>query len=292
MKIIDCTSFYNEHMMYEVRLNVLKDKVDKFIVTESTFSHSGKKKKLNFDINNYPKFKDKIIYVAIDKEPQGIVEEKNNPYLQRSNSLKRIALSYDESLKELKNFSNNDFIMLSDNDEIPNLNSEEFLKNNNSIVLFNQLFFYYKFNLLYDKMIWPGTKGCKKGKLKSLSWLRNIKLKKYPFWRLDTLFSNTKYIDINIIKDGGWHFTNLKSPEEMYDKFMNFGHHDEFRLSGITIEKIREKIINKEMIYDHFADKSSSNKWESNYKLKLADEKILPSYLINNKDKFSEWFSN
>ncbi len=292
MKIIDCTSFYNEHMMYEVRLNVLKDKVDKFIVTESTFSHSGKKKKLNFDINNYPKFKDKIIYVAIDKEPQGIVEEKNNPYLQRSNSLKRIALSYDESLKELKNFSNNDFIMLSDNDEIPNLNSKEFLKNNNSIVLFNQLFFYYKFNLLYDKMIWPGTKGCTKGKLKSLSWLRNIKLKKYPFWRLDTLFSDTKYIDINVIKDGGWHFTNLKSPEEMYDKFMNFGHHDEFRLSGITIEKIREKIINKEMIYDHFADKSSTNKWESNYKLKLADEKILPSYLINNKDKFSEWFSN
>ena len=292
MKIIDCTSFYNEHMIYEVRLNVLKDKVDKFIVTESTFSHSGKKKKLNFDINNYPKFKDKIIYVAIDKEPQGIVEEKNNPYLQRSNSLKRIALSYDESLKELKNFSNNDFIMLSDNDEIPNLNSEEFLKNNNSIVLFNQLFFYYKFNLLYDKMIWPGTKGCTKGKLKSLSWLRNIKLKKYPFWRLDTLFSDTKYIDINVIKDGGWHFTNLKSPEEMYDKFMNFGHHDEFRLSGITIEKIKEKIINKEMIYDHFADKSSTNKWESNYKLKLADEKILPSYLINNKDKFIEWFSN
>ena len=292
MKIIDCTSFYNEHMMYEVRLNVLKDKVDKFIVTESTFSHSGKKKKLNFDINNYPKFKVKIIYVTIDKEPEGIVEENNDPSLQRSNSLKRIALSYDESLKELKNFSNNDFIMLSDNDEIPNLNSEVFLKNKNSIVLFNQLFFYYKFNLLYDKMIWPGTNGCKKGKLKSLSWLRNIKLKKYPFWRLDTLFSSTKYIDLNIIKDGGWHFTNLKSPEEMYEKFMNFGHHDEFRLSGITIEKIREKIINKEMIYDHFADKSSTNKWESNYKLKLADEKILPSYLINNKDKFSEWFSN
>ena len=292
MKIFDCTTFYSEHLMMDIRFHVLNDFVEKFIVCESTYSHSGKKKKLNFNINNYPKFKDKIIYVTIDKEPEGIVEENNDPSLQRSNSLKRIALSYDESLKELKNFSNNDFIMLSDNDEIPNLNSEDFLKNNNSIVLFNQLFFYYKFNLLYDKMIWPGTKGCTKGKLKSLSWLRNIKLKKYPFWRLDTLFSDTKYIDINVIKDGGWHFTNLKSPEEMYDKFMNFGHHDEFRLSGITIEKIKEKIINKEMIYDHFADKSSTNKWESNYKLKLADEKILPSYLINNKDKFSEWFSN
>ena len=79
MKIYDCTSFYSEHMMYEVRLNVLADKVDKFIVTESTYSHSGEKKKLNFDINNYPKFKNKIIYVVIDKEPDGIVPESNNP---------------------------------------------------------------------------------------------------------------------------------------------------------------------------------------------------------------------
>ena len=292
MKIIDCTSFYNEHMMYEVRLNILKDKIEKFIVTESTFSHSGKKKKLNFDIDNYPKFKDKIIYIVIDKEPDGIEEENNDPSIQRSNSLKRIALSYDESLKKLGNFSSNDLIMLSDNDEIPNLNSNKFLKNKNSIVLFNQLFFYYKFNLLYDKMIWPGTKGCRKSKLKSLSWLRNIKLKRYPFWRLDTLFSETKYIDLNIVNDGGWHFTNLKTPEQMYEKFMNFGHHDEFRLSGITVDNIREKIINKEMFYNHFADKSSANKWKSNYKLKLVDEKLLPKYLINNKIKYNEWFSS
>ena len=48
MKIIDCTSFYNEHMMYEIRLNVLNNKVDQFVVTESTYSHSGKKKKIKF----------------------------------------------------------------------------------------------------------------------------------------------------------------------------------------------------------------------------------------------------
>ena len=292
MKIIDCTSFYNEHMMYEIRLNILKDKVDKFIVTESTFSHSGKKKKLNFDINNYPKFKDKISYIIIDKEPIGIVPENNDPSLQRSNSLKRIALSYDESLKVLKNFTSNDFIMLSDNDEIPNLDSEYFLNNKSSIVLFNQLFIYFKFNLLYDKMLWTGTKGCKMEKLKSLSWLRNIKLRKYPFWRLDTLFSENKYININIIQDGGWHFTNLKTPDEMYEKFMNFGHHDSFRLSGLTIEKIRDKILNKEMFYDHLADKSSTNKWESNYKLKVIGDEMLPSYLIKNKNKYREWFSD
>lgn len=290
MKIFDCTSFYNEHMMYEVRLNILGSKVDKFIVTESTYSHSGEKKKLNFDINNYPKFKDKIIYIVIDKEPDGIVLENNNPSLQRSNSLKRIALSYDESLKALNSANDNDFIMLSDNDEIPNLDALQFKNNKKDIVLFNQLFFYYKFNLLYDKMVWPGTKGCIKKKLQSLSWLRNIKLKKYPFWRLDTLFSHTKYIDINIIKDGGWHFTNIKTPEDMYEKFMNFGHHDEFKLSGLTVDKIEDKIKKRELFYNHFADSSSQNKWESDYKLKKIEMNNLPKYLINNKEKYKEWF--
>ena len=277
--------------MYDVRLNILKDKVDKFVVTESTFSHSGKKKKLNFDINNYPKFKDKIDYIIIDREPKGIVPENNNPALQRANSLKRIALSYDESLKVIKDFSGEDLIMLSDNDEIPNLDSHEFKKNKKDIVIFKQLFFYYKFNLLYDKMNWFGTKACKKKKLKSLSWLKNIKLKKYPFWRLDTMFSETKQINLQIIKDGGWHFTNLLSPEDMYEKFMNFGHHDEFKLSGLTIEKLREKIKNKEMFYNHFEDQSSTKKWENNHKLRDCDLELLPKYLIDNKNKYKNWFS-
>ena len=292
MKIIDCTSFYNEHMMYEVRLNVLNDKVDKFIVTESIYSHSGKKKKLNFDIKNYPKFKDKIKYIVIDKEPEGIIEENNDPSKQRANSLKRIELSYDAHFKEVKDANEDDLILLSDNDEIPNLDSIEFKKNKNDIIFFNQLFFYYKFNLLYDRMKWIGTKACKKKKLISFSWLRNVKLKKYPFWRLDTLFSKKKYTNINIVNNGGWHFTNLKTPEDMYDKFMNFGHHDEFKLSGISIEEIRAKIANKEMFYDHFADKSSTNKWKSDYKLKLVDENLLPSFLTKNKNKYNEWFSN
>ena len=112
-------------------------------------------------------------------------------------------------------------------------------------------------------------------------------LRKKNFQNIKKLIEN-----LNVINDGGWHFTNLKTPEEMYEKFMNFGHHDEFRLSGITVEKIREKIANKEMFYDHFADKSSTNKWESDYKLKLLNEKMLPKFLIENKNKYIEWFSN
>ena len=291
MKIVDCTSFYSEHMMYEVRLNILKDKVDKFIVTESTFSHSGKKKKLNFDINNYLKFKDKIIYIVIDKEPKGIVAENNNPSIQRSNSLKRIALSYDESLKALKDFSDEDLIMLSDNDEIPNLNSQQFNKSQKDIILFKQLFFYFKFNLLYDRMKWVGTTACKKKKLKSLSWLRNIKLKKYPFWRLDTLFSETKQINLDIIENGGWHFTNLKTPEELYKKYLNDEMHSEFENKKMNIEDIKKKITQKYVNYNHFADSKSSieQKYENQFTLEKVNLEKLPDYIKNNVDNYKEW---
>ncbi|MDA9072906.1 hypothetical protein N9J69_00260 [Pelagibacteraceae bacterium] len=290
MKVYDCTSFYSEHMMYDVRLNVLNDKVEKFIVTESTYSHSGQKKKLNFDINNYPKFKDKIIYIVIDNEPKGIVPDQDDPLSQRLNSLKRVSLSYDACFNATRNCSSDDFIMLSDNDEIPNLDSKQFKKSKKKIILFKQLFFYYKFNLLYDRMPWIGTKGCKKKNLLSISWLRDIKWKKYPFWRFDTFFSKTKHIDLDIINDGGWHFTNLKTPEDMYEKFMNFGHHNEFRISGLTVEKIRDKVKKKELFYDHFKDTASTNKWESNHKLKQVNLDLLPEFLRKNQGKFKDWF--
>ena len=290
MKVYDCTSFYSEHMMYDVRLNVLNDKVEKFIVTESTYSHSGQKKKLNFDINNYPKFKDKIIYIVIDNEPKGIVPDQDDPLSQRLNSLKRVSLSYDACFNATRNCSSDDFIMLSDNDEIPNSDSKQFKKSKKKIILFKQLFFYYKFNLLYDRMPWIGTKGCKKKNLLSISWLRDIKWKKYPFWRFDTFFSKTKHIDLDIINDGGWHFTNLKTPEDMYEKFMNFGHHNEFRISGLTVEKIRDKVKKKELFYDHFKDTASTNKWESNHKLKQVNLDLLPEFLRKNQGKFKDWF--
>ena len=91
MKIFDCTTFYSEHLMMDVRFNVLNEYVHKFIVVESKYSHSGKAKKLNFDINNYKKFKDKIIYLVIENEPEGIKSVKNDEsssFTKRMNSLK------------------------------------------------------------------------------------------------------------------------------------------------------------------------------------------------------------
>ena len=59
MKIIDCTTFFQEKLMMEVRFNILDPYVDKFIVCEASFTHSGNKKSINFYPNDYPDFKKK-----------------------------------------------------------------------------------------------------------------------------------------------------------------------------------------------------------------------------------------
>ena len=291
MNIYDCTTFYSEDMMLDLRFNILNEHVHRFVVIESTFSHSGNKKKLNFDINNYPKFKDKIIYKVIDFEPPNLdkITEEKTFYLKRFNSLKRIELSYNFMENAISEADDNDLIILSDNDEIPNLNSESFKKSKKNLIIFKQLFFYYKFNLLYELMPWFGSRACKKKNLKSFSWLKNIKNKQYPFWRIDAYFSELKNTNVDIINDGGWHFTNVKSPEEIFEKMKNFGHHDEFDISGITLEDIKKKIKEKKVFYNHFADKQNLDKWKYEHELKNIGFELLPNYLRENKDKYKNW---
>ena len=291
MRIFDCTTYYDEELMMDIRFNTLNDQVEKFIVVESLFSHSGNKKKLNFDINNYSKFKDKIVYLVIENEPNNLKKgDKLNQSEKRMNSLKRIEQSYDSMLDGIKDAGEDDLIILSDNDEIPNLTSDQFLNSKKNIIIFKQLLFYYKFNLNYENLTWFGSKACRKKKLKSMTWLRNLKNKPYSWWRLDVLFSNYKERDLEIINDGGWHFTNIKTPEKLYEKLKNFGHHDEFDESGIDLNFIKSKINNKEVFYDHFLDKKNPNKWRSNYKLKKVSSSVLPEYLANNHQKYQNWF--
>ena len=195
MKIFDCFMFYDEEMILDFRLNYLSDYVDRFIVVESSYTHSGKKRDLIFDIKKYSKFKDKISYIVLDEEPQDLFEidgkekfdEKNSKYIL--NALKRENFQRNHITKGLKDASPEDMIIVSDVDEIPNLEENNLNNLKNKIILFNQKFFYYKFNLKLESFDWYGSKACKKANFISPQWLRNIKNKKYPFWRLDTLFS-------------------------------------------------------------------------------------------------------
>ena len=59
MAIYDCFQYYNEDHMVDLRMNILNEDVDYFVISESTKNHQGENKKLNFNINNFPKFKKK-----------------------------------------------------------------------------------------------------------------------------------------------------------------------------------------------------------------------------------------
>jgi len=294
MKIFDCTTYHSEDLMLDVRFNILDEHVHKFIIIESEYSHSGQKKKLNFNIDNFKKFKDKIIYLPIRNEPEGIekiTNETDSFHKKRMNSIKRIEQSYDFMINGIKDASDEDLIVLSDNDEIPNFNSTDFKRSKKNILIFKQLFFYYKFDLLYDRLLWHGSRACKKKYLKSFSWLKNIKNKKYPLWRLDTYFSPLKQRNLDIINNGGWHFTNVKDAEDLFIKLSNYGHHNEFEATGYTVDDLKKHINDKIVTFNHFADKTDDNsKYDYNYKLKNIDYKLLPEYLTLNKDKYREWF--
>jgi beta-1,4-mannosyl-glycoprotein beta-1,4-N-acetylglucosaminyltransferase len=294
MKIFDCTNYFNEDVIYGLRLEILDKYVDKFIVAESLYSHSGQRKKLNFDINKYPKFKSKIHYIVVENEPQDLIKLDGLPYdhaqgMKRMNSLKRIRQQYDVLREGIKDAQNDDLIILSDCDEIPNLENLNKV-NSKQIIIFKQLLFYYKFDLHHNAMTWYGSKGCLKKDLLTFNWLRNIKNKTYNFWRIDTFFSKNKYMNVKIIENGGWHFTNIKSPEDIHMKLSNYGEHNEFEMSDIDLAKMSKLVKEKKVYFNHNADKSNPNKYSYGHELVKINKNLLPKFLVDNYLKFKDWF--
>ena len=295
MKIFDTFMFYDEDMILDFRLNYLNKYVDKFVIVESKFTHSGKKKELNFNIKNFSKFENKIIYLVLDHEPLDIDKinsnddknTKNSKYIL--NGMKRDFYQRNYIINGLKDAEDNDLILISDLDEIPNLEHNNIKNIKNKIIIFKQNFYYYRFNLKLGSFNWYGTRACKKCNLKSPQWLRNIKSKKYPIWRIDTLFSNTKASDIFFVDKGGWHFSNMKTPEDLEKKMSTYAHHREYDLNPLGPLKIADRIKKKETIYNLKED-MKTDKFNNPERLITADVQEMPSYLQQNIDKYKEWF--
>ena len=296
MKIFDCFMFYDEELLLDIRMNILNQFVDYFVICESKNYHNGLKRSLKFNIDNYPKFKDKIIYLVHDREPDGIrkvssndiesvVSEKKilNAHLRENDQRNFIEMG-------LNSASENDLILVSDVDEIPNLEKNNLKDINNKIIMFEQNIFYYKLNRYLNDFIWFGTKACKKKRLINPQWLRNIKSNNYSLFRLDTLFSNQKYIDKHYVKNGGWHFSNLKNPEDIELKLKSYLHHYDYEVEELGKNKIQELIKENKTIYDMFADKTATKYGEnSRRKLEKFETSKLPVYIQKNLDIFKDW---
>jgi len=283
--------YYDEDTVLDLRLNILNPYVHKFVINESKYTHSGRPRSLNFDINKFLKFKNKIEYNIIDDLPGNLdpVNESDDSKKREDktiiNALKRENYQRNRLLDNIYKWNDDDIIIISDVDEIPNL--EKFTKKK-KFSFFIQKMFYYKFNLQHPTLQWIGSRACKKKDLISAQWLRNIKAKKYDFWRFDVLLSKKKYFNIDFIDNGGWHFTSIKKPKDIHFKLSNFLHHYEFEGTKITVDEMEKIVKEKKVLYDHSVDQRQ-NKWNSEITLKKVQNLDLPKYLTENFNKYKDW---
>ena len=199
--VYDCFQFFNELDMLKIRLNVMSPIVDKFVLSEATETFSGLKKPLYYEENKemFAEFADKIIHVVVDDTPEGYTHDRDT---FQKNAVTR----------GLKDCTDEDIIIFSDLDEIPNPEKiKEILKDfqEDKIYHFAQRLFYCYLNmeevsgnlLSYagefegvERKKWIGSKMCSYKLLREQNLLLG-----------ELRFPERKEIGIRV-EDGGWHF--------------------------------------------------------------------------------------
>lgn len=225
--IYDCFSFFNELDLLEIRLNVLKDVVDRFVLVEAGETHSGRPKPLYFKENEerFAAFRDRLVYVCIEKFPPVCATDWARENYQRN--------AVAEGLKDAKD---DDVVLISDLDEIPRPEKIAAFAGRPGVTVFDQT--YYAFYLNYRNVRqqwWYGTRmlscrdfrhafdGVKVAEDEFLPSAVNegttaskIRCRRLPRSRGGQ----------RIVKDGGWHFTCLGGAEALARKIASFAHQE------------------------------------------------------------------
>jgi len=265
MAIYDCFQYFNEDHTVDLRLNILDKHVDYFIISESTKTHQGKDKKLNFNIKNFKKYENKIKYIIADYD-----KEKN--FINHKGGESMIEQHQRNCLSSgIENANDDDLIILSDSDEIPDLDKLNQIKSTTKFTAFSQMMFMYKINLQnLEESNWIGTKICKKKNFPGPQNLRDMKFKNYPFWRIDKM-------NLQIIK-GGWHFSFLQSAQDISKKIKSYSHGEFNTEHNTNIDNINQKILENKDIFNR------------GFKLKKIDiNSSFPDYIMNNKLLLKDW---
>lgn len=303
MKVYDCFMFFNELDILELRLNILNDKVDYFVLAEATTTHSGEKKELFFGKNKerFNKFKDKIIHVVVDDMPK-IINGDRWP----QDTFQRNAV-----IRGLKDCKDDDIIMISDLDEIPNLENFDQIKNTIKInstkndTLYNIYFKFKKWlssiksNSKILKYIKIATDVYAIKSNRMIMFKQNLYyyylngfLHNHWFGTRMVLYKDliTEYhstpqqirnsMATTIIENGGWHFSYLTSPEDISWKIKSITHSEFDKPEFTDIDVIKKRIEKGEFLFGkHFKED-----------LKITYINIdnsYPKYILDNKAKYS-----
>ena len=160
-KIFDCITFFDENLITNARFEILDAVVDKFIVCESLYDHKGNKKELNFNLLN-KKFENKLLHLVLKE-----------PFKEPKNGWKNEEIQRNYILEGIKDADQNDIILFSDSDEIPNPKKLKNFNLNKKYAIFMQNFYVYKLNIFNKyETPWEGTRAIRKKNLKSFNHLR------------------------------------------------------------------------------------------------------------------------
>ena len=272
--IFDCFTYNNEDLILELRLNTLDKFVDKFVIIEATSDHAGNKKKLNFDIKKFKTFKKKIRYIVVDDMPKNTKSFYYNKRFWHKNIV-RDEYQRNQIVRGLFDAKDEDLILISDIDEIPNLVN---IKNASfkKYAVFNQKFYKFKLNLLAPGQTpYQGSRVIRKKYLKGKitpQWLRYQYTKRIKFWQFHRHFTNP-----TVITEGGWHFSFIVSPEKVKNKMQSYAHGE------LNIDKFKDTSYIKERI-SNFKDIFSDGPLK-----KVEIDETFPEYILKNKMKFEEF---
>lgn len=285
--VVDCFTFFNELDLLEIRLNELNQVVDKFVLVEATRTHQFKPKPLFYN-ENKERFKDfhhKIIHVIVDQYPPN---PENTPWIYERYQRNMIA-------EGLKGFADDDFIMVSDLDEIPRPDSVLQAKKNNGMSIFIQDCYYYFINCINsspqgneEPYKWTGTVMARKKLVDKFSpqFLRDVSIQAlsanaprmvsrmvWKWWKFKNL--TFKGMPVHFMQNAGWHFSYLGGVERIIAKIESFAHNEFNKPEFKNPERIEKAIKSGEDIFGR----------GFTYSFVDVDD-TYPRYITQNKQKF------
>lgn len=264
--IIDCFTFWKEFDILEIRLNELYNIVDYFILVEASYTQSMMEKPYYFEDNKhlFKKYLDKIIHVKVDD----YIDISNNKWAFENHQRRCI----ERGFKELY-LSHNDYIMVSDLDEIPNSETLlDLIYMNNPIMSLGMSYHVYYLNLVVKHKLWAGTVIAKYG---------NINCDMHEFMKLRDKIPNY-YIPC----DAGWHLGYQGGPDIIFDKY--FSCIEPFNKQDIPSKDIFYKVF-EERAKDNGSFIFCDNLSNKQLKLKKINDNLLPKSIINNYEKYKNY---
>jgi len=280
-RVYDCFCYFNEDMLLELRLETLWDYVDYFVISEASYSHAGVARSTHFDIKRFEKYASKIRYIQLDQRPDGPNDFWKNENFIRNNVA-----------KGLFDAKPDDLILISDLDEIPD---PEKIKEYQPRYLrgdFDQRYYSYFLNNYWlgdvdgkgivkpKSNIWRGTKITTYRHFMEFFKGNATSVRSYKssgVWR-SIKRAWFRQFNVQLIKNGGWHFTWVFSMENIIKKIQSTAHQE------YNKPEYRDPVRIKELI----ASGKDFHKPNSRYQLQELDGQF-PRYLLEHQDKFFEF---